>query len=66
VGIIAMKTLKVGGRRQNLRKYRPGTASIYQAMLRWVLENKNIASAVTEMLNYEQLEEDLSVVGLII
>ncbi|MEE9390397.1 MAG: aldo/keto reductase [Candidatus Aminicenantaceae bacterium] len=63
VGIIAQKTLKVGGRRQNLEKYRTGTNSIFQAMLKWVLENKNVASALTEMLTYEQLEEDLSVVG---
>lgn len=64
VGIIAMKTLKVGGRRQNLEKYRTGTTSIYQAMLKWALENKNIAAVATEMLNYRQLEEDLGVVGM--
>ena len=63
VGIIAQKILKVGGRRQNLEKYRTGTNSIFQAMLKWVLENKNVASALTEMLTYEQLEEDLAVVG---
>jgi len=63
VGVIAQKTLKVGGRRQNLEKYRTGTTSIFQAMLKWVLENKNVASALTEMLTYEQLEEDLAVVG---
>jgi predicted aldo/keto reductase-like oxidoreductase len=63
VGIIAQKTLKVGGRRQNLEKYRTGTNSIFQAMLKWVLENKNVASALTEILTYEQLEEDLAVVG---
>lgn len=63
VGIIAMKTLKVGGKRQNLEKYRTGTTSIFQAMLKWVLENKNIASVVTEMLTFNQLEEDLAVIG---
>ena len=61
VGIIAMKTLKVGGRRQNLEKYRTGTTSIYQAMLKWALENRDLTSVVTEMLTYEQLEEDLGV-----
>jgi predicted aldo/keto reductase-like oxidoreductase len=65
VGIIAMKTLKVGGRRQNLEKYKAGTTSIYQAMLKWVLENRNVASVATEMLNYQQMEEDLSAVGMI-
>lgn len=63
VGVIAMKTLKVGGRRQNLEKYKTGNTTLCQAMLKWVLENKNIASAVTEMLNREEMEEDLRVAG---
>jgi predicted aldo/keto reductase-like oxidoreductase len=63
VGIIAMKTLKVGGRRQDLAVYRTGRLSLYQAMLKWVLENKNVSSVVTEMLNREQMEEDLAVPG---
>jgi len=62
VGIIAMKTLKVGGRRQNLEKYRTGNTSLYQAMLKWVLEDKNVSSVVTEMLNRDQMEEDLAAV----
>jgi predicted aldo/keto reductase-like oxidoreductase len=63
IGIIAMKTLKIGGRRQNLDKYKTGDTSIFQAMLKWALENKNIASVVTEILTYEQMEEDLTVAG---
>ncbi|MBS3820077.1 aldo/keto reductase [bacterium] len=63
VGIIAMKTLKVGGKRQNMDKYKTGTTSIYQAMLKWALENPNISSVVTEMMNFDQLEEDLAVSG---
>jgi predicted aldo/keto reductase-like oxidoreductase len=63
VGVIAMKTLKVGGRRQNLERYRAGTTSLYQAMLKWVLENRDVSSAVTEILNREQMEEDLTVAG---
>lgn len=63
VGIIAMKTLKVGGRRQNLKKYKTCETTIYQAMLKWALENKNIASAIIEMLTFEELEEDLGVIG---
>jgi predicted aldo/keto reductase-like oxidoreductase len=58
-----MKTLKVGGRRQNLERYRAGTSSVFQAMLKWVLENRDVSSAVTEILNREQMEEDLAVVG---
>lgn len=63
VGVIAMKTLKVGGRRQNLEKYKTGSASIFQAMLKWVLEDSRVASAVTEILNERQMEEDLGAAG---
>jgi predicted aldo/keto reductase-like oxidoreductase len=63
VGVIAMKTLKVGGRRQDLEKYRTGAASVYQAMLKWVLEDKRVTSAVTEILNRQQMEEDLGAAG---
>ncbi|MFW6140586.1 MAG: aldo/keto reductase [Acidobacteriota bacterium] len=63
IGVIAMKTLKVGGRRQNLDQYKTGTTSLYQAMLKWVLQNKQVTSVVTEMLNQNQLEEDLSVIN---
>jgi predicted aldo/keto reductase-like oxidoreductase len=63
VGIIAMKTLKVGGRRQDLEKYRTGSASIFQAMLKWVLEDSRVASAVTEILNERHMEEDLGAAG---
>jgi predicted aldo/keto reductase-like oxidoreductase len=64
IGIIAMKTLKIGGRRQNLKNYEEGTSSKYQAMLRWALDNENIASVATEMLTFTQLEEDLAAVNL--
>jgi len=63
VGIIAMKTLKVGGKRQDLGKYKTEGQSIFQLMLKWALSNPNIASAVTEMLTFEQMEEDLAVTG---
>lgn len=63
VGIIAMKTMKIGGRRQNLEKYRTDTTTIHQAMLKWVLESRDISSAVIEMLTFEELEEDLGVIG---
>ncbi|MFO7865874.1 MAG: aldo/keto reductase [Candidatus Aminicenantes bacterium] len=62
IGVIAMKTLKVGGRHQNLEKYRTPGASLYQSMLKWALSNRNISSVVTEMLNFQELEEDLAVV----
>ncbi len=62
VGILAMKVLKVGGKRQDLGKYKTEGQSIFQMMIKWALENPNIASVNTEMLTYEQLKEDLSVV----
>jgi predicted aldo/keto reductase-like oxidoreductase len=62
VGIIAMKTLKVAGRRQKLEKYEIDGNSIFQIMLKWALTNTNIASVVTEILTFEQMEEDLAVV----
>jgi len=63
VGVVAMKTLKVGGRRQDLDRYRTGSASIYQAMLKWVLDDERVASAVTEILNRGEMEEDLGAAG---
>ncbi len=59
VGIIAMKTLKVGGRRQQLEREPAAGASLEQAMLKWVLENPDVTAAVTEMLNRDEMEEDL-------
>ena len=62
IGIVAMKTLKQGGRQQNLERYRTGTTSIQQAMLKWVLENSDISALVTEMMNFEQMEENFAAV----
>lgn len=63
VGVIAMKTLKVGGRRQNLSAYRTGNTTLFQAMLKWALDNPDISSVVIEMLSFQEMEEDLAVVG---
>jgi uncharacterized protein len=63
VGVVAMKTLKVGGRRQDLARYETGAASLYQSMLKWVLDDERVASAVTEILNRRQMEEDLGAAG---
>ena len=63
IGLVAMKALKVGGRRQDLSQFQTKSSSIYQAMLKWVLANPYISTVVTEMLTYQQMEEDLAVVG---
>ena len=62
VGVIAMKVLKVAGRRQKLDEYAIDGNSLFQIMLKWALTNTNIASVVTEMLTFTQMEEDLAVV----
>ena len=64
VGITAMKTLKIGGRRQDLSVYQSKGSTLIQAMLKWVLENEHISAVVTEILNEEQMEQDLAVVGV--
>ncbi len=63
VGVIAMKVLKVGGRRQDLGASNPEGTSLPQAMLKWALAEPKIAAVVTEILNETQMEEDLAVVG---
>jgi len=63
VGVLAMKTLKVGGRRQDLAAYRTGATTLYQAMLKWVLADERVTSALTEILSHQQMEEDLGAVG---
>jgi hypothetical protein len=63
VGVLAMKTLKVGGRRQNLGAYRTGTTPLFQAMLKWVLADPNVTSALIEILSHGEMEEDLGAVG---
>jgi aryl-alcohol dehydrogenase-like predicted oxidoreductase len=63
VGVIAMKVLKVGGRRQDLTAERTGGVSLFQAMLKWALANEKLTAVVTEILNTDQMEEDLAVIG---
>ena len=62
VGVIAMKTM-AGGDRQELAKYKAKGISLPQAKLKWVLENKYVASALSEMVTFDILEENLAVSG---
>lgn len=62
VGVIAMKTM-AGGNRQDLSKYREKGLSLPRAKLKWVLENKYVASALSELLTFDILEENLSACG---
>ena len=61
IGIIAMKTLKSGSKFQDLGFYAEGVY-LHQAMIRWVLDNPNVSSVVTEIMTFEQMEEDLAAV----
>jgi predicted aldo/keto reductase-like oxidoreductase len=62
VGVVAMKVLKVGGRRQDLLPLRADGTSLYRAMLKWALSNEKLSAVVTEILSYDQMEEDLGAV----
>ena len=62
VGVIAMKTM-AGGNRQDLAKYRKEGISLPQAKLKWVLENQGVTAALSELLTFDILEENLAASG---
>jgi predicted aldo/keto reductase-like oxidoreductase len=62
VGVIAMKTM-AGGNRQDLAKYREEGISLPQAKLKWVLENQDVTAALSELLTFDILEENLAANG---
>jgi len=63
IGVTAMKVLKVGGRRQDLAARKAEGETIFPAMLKWALENEKLSAVVTEILNEEQMEQNMAVVG---
>jgi uncharacterized protein len=58
IGIIAMKT-QAGG----YTDARMGSLSPHQAALKWVLQNQGVASTIPSMVNYDQLNENIRVMG---
>jgi len=62
VGIVAMKTMS-GGARQKLDSYQADGATLAQSKLKWVLSHEAVASALSEVLNYKILDENLGAVG---
>jgi predicted aldo/keto reductase-like oxidoreductase len=62
VGVIAMKTM-AGGNRQDLAKYRKEGISLPQAKLKWVLENQDVTAALSELVTFDILEENLAASG---
>lgn len=59
VGVVAMKTM-AGGDRQDLGKYKSEGVSLPQAKLKWVLQNEGVSAAITEMLTFDMLQENLA------
>lgn len=59
VGIIAMKTQAGGYKTKELGEVGP-----HQAALKWVLMDSNVTAAIPSMVNLDQLNEDLAVMGL--
>lgn len=62
VGIVAMKTM-AGGALQKLDAYQEDGSTLAQAKLKWVLSHDAVASALSEVLNYKILDENLGAVG---
>jgi len=62
VGLIAIKTM-AGGALQKLDAYQPAGTTLAQAKLKWVLSQPAISAALSEVLSYDILEENLGAVG---
>lgn len=54
IGVVGMKTQAGGYQDHQLGAYTP-----HQAALKWVLQNKGIATTIPSMVTYAQLEEDI-------
>lgn len=62
VGIVAMKTM-AGGALQKPDAYQADGSTLAQAKIKWVLSHEAVATALSEVLSYEILEENLGAVG---
>lgn len=58
IGIIGMKNLAGGYRTDALGPFNP-----YQAALKWVLQDRNVAAVIPGMRNMAELREDITVMG---
>jgi aryl-alcohol dehydrogenase-like predicted oxidoreductase len=58
IGIVAMKTQAGGYAEAGM-----GNLSPHQAALKWVLQNRGVASTIPSMVNYDQLNENVQVMG---
>ncbi len=64
VGVVAMKTM-AGGNSQNLASFKTEGVSIPQAKLKWVLQNDAVSAIITEMVNFDFLNENTAASGMI-
>jgi hypothetical protein len=59
VGIIGMKNLAGGYKTDALGPFTP-----YQAAIKWVLQDRNVATVIPGMRNMAELREDMAVMGM--
>jgi len=62
VGLVAMKTM-AGGALQRPDAYQADGSTLAQAKLKWVLSQDAVAAALSEVLSYAILEDNLGAVG---
>ncbi|MEE4312212.1 MAG: aldo/keto reductase [candidate division KSB1 bacterium] len=58
IGIVAMKTQAGGYKTEEM-----GSLSPHQAALKWVLQNQNVHTTIPSMATFDELEEDIQVMG---
>ena len=58
IGIVAMKTQAGGYKTKEM-----GSLSPHQASLKWVLQNQNVHTTIPSMATFDELEEDIQVMG---
>ena len=61
-GLVAMKTM-AGGALQKPDAYQADGSTLAQAKIKWVLSQDAVATALSEVLSYEILDENLGAVG---
>lgn len=61
IGLVAMKTQAGGRTRPDPKLMRPLTPASQTALLKWVMRNKSVATAIPGFSTYEHLEQGFSV-----
>jgi len=58
IGVVAMKTQAGGYKEKSMGNLNP-----HQAALKWVLSNPNVTSTIPSMVSFQQVEENVQVMG---